>query len=54
MKDEEKEGLLVIPYNYDCNGKLLSFFPDTTVIDEQQMASSTCHQALQVQLTWIT
>jgi hypothetical protein len=21
LKDEEKEGLLVIPYNYDCNGK---------------------------------
>ena len=20
LRDEEKEGLLVVPYNYDCNG----------------------------------
>jgi peptidoglycan/xylan/chitin deacetylase (PgdA/CDA1 family) len=27
LKDEEKEGLLVIPYNYDCNGWSYSSFP---------------------------
>ena len=54
LKDEEKEGLLVIPYNYDCNGELSSPLKRGSVTDLHQMESFTCHLASLVQRISIT
>jgi len=37
LKDEEKEGMLILPYNYDCNGK----FPRLLILFFQHIYDSS-------------